>query len=385
MASPIAIPNSLKALSPFIKRAEDLDKEVSNPDAAIVAYYCRTYAMEKAIKMGLRDSEVQSFLLSLMDTLESSKKNLQISDEKGSIICENFAQSIFLKADEEDRLECANKLTAKQFYSAGTYFDILELFGELDLDSQEKRKYAKWKATDILNAIKNGQKPTAGGPGQPNRPGPDSYSGAVDPPLMASAMGSAQQNAPPAGLIATQNDPYNIPTAPTAPVGAHIQQPSVNFPDAPFTPARPEQAHQSMNNYPAPHNTDTTASAPLATPPYSQGQGYPHPQAAAPQPAVQIAGPVSASAVAAPVPLVHGPGPGTSVSCKGDAKTKDAIELCSFAITALKVINYITQRVTFTFIFLSLCFLCAISIHCIHYFFPSTSCCRLLQNSLALL
>jgi hypothetical protein len=30
----------------------------------------------------------------------------------------------------------------------------------------EKKKYSKWKATDILNALKEGRKPTVGGLGE---------------------------------------------------------------------------------------------------------------------------------------------------------------------------------------------------------------------------
>jgi vacuolar protein sorting-associated protein VTA1 len=122
--------------------------------------------MDKGIKMKLNSPEVNTFLITLMDSLELSKKSLQISSGTGASICENYALSVFDKADDEDRAGMANKLTAKTFYTASTFFDILEQFDELDPELVEKRKYSKWKAADILNAIKQGLQPTIGAPGE---------------------------------------------------------------------------------------------------------------------------------------------------------------------------------------------------------------------------
>lgn len=162
----LSIPPEMKVLTAFIRRGEELEKDQTNPDCNIVAYYCKTYAMEKGIKMKLSSPEVNTFLITLMDSLESSKKSLQINPESGPSICEMHALSVFDKADDEDRAGEANKATAKTFYTASTFFDILEQFGELDPELVEKRKYSKWKAADILNAIKQGLKPTIGAPGE---------------------------------------------------------------------------------------------------------------------------------------------------------------------------------------------------------------------------
>ncbi|KAM3270624.1 protein OF MAMMALIAN LYST-INTERACTING PROTEIN 5-like isoform X1 [Capsicum chacoense] len=43
--------------------------------------------------------------------------------------------------------------------------EILEQFGELQRDLQQKHKYAVWKAADIRKAIKERQKPVPGLPG----------------------------------------------------------------------------------------------------------------------------------------------------------------------------------------------------------------------------
>ena len=113
--------------------------------------------------MRLNSPEINAFLMNLMDSLESTKKMLQIDERNGAAICENYAHSLFLKADDEDRSGDATKDTAKTFYSASTFFEILEQFGDVDEEIKEKKKYAKWKATDILNAIKAGIKPSVGG------------------------------------------------------------------------------------------------------------------------------------------------------------------------------------------------------------------------------
>lgn len=55
--------------------------------------------------------------------------------------------------------------TARSFYAAGTFFDILGLFdAEIHPDIQEKAKYAKYKAAEILKAVREGRQPTPGGP-----------------------------------------------------------------------------------------------------------------------------------------------------------------------------------------------------------------------------
>ncbi|GFP85252.1 protein homolog of mammalian lyst-interacting protein 5 [Phtheirospermum japonicum] len=57
--------------------------------------------------------------------------------------------------------------TAKTFYAASIFFEILSQFGEVQLDLQleQKQKYAIWKAADIRKALKEGRKPVPGPPG----------------------------------------------------------------------------------------------------------------------------------------------------------------------------------------------------------------------------
>jgi hypothetical protein len=51
--------------------------------------------------------------------------------------------TVFMRADEEDKAGNASKTTAKIFYSAGTFFDILDQFGPVDeevgINSERRR------------------------------------------------------------------------------------------------------------------------------------------------------------------------------------------------------------------------------------------------------
>ena len=169
MAS-INVPSSLKPIIPYIKRAEELDKESNILDSKTVAYFCRLYAIDFALKLRNQNNkdEVSSLVKQILLIQEKDRITLgeNSSSELGKRICESFAFSVFNQADEEDRSGKSNKLTAKLFYTAITYFDILEQFGDLDDEIIEKRKYCKWKATDIIKSIKEGLVPKPGGPGE---------------------------------------------------------------------------------------------------------------------------------------------------------------------------------------------------------------------------
>nr|GEZ03288.1 protein homolog of mammalian LYST-interacting protein 5 [Tanacetum cinerariifolium] len=80
------------------------------------------------------------------------------------LCCGGFSLLVRKNGREEDRVVVGNN-TAKTFYAASIFFEILFQFGEVQPDLQEKQKYAVWKATDIRKAIKEGRKPVPGPPG----------------------------------------------------------------------------------------------------------------------------------------------------------------------------------------------------------------------------
>lgn len=127
-----AIPPSLKIITSFLRRAEELEKD-SNRDAQVVSYYCRLYAVSKAAKLGnTSDPEISKFLVSQMDILEQAKGSVGTSLPQGKDICLRYAETLFTKADEVDRLGAADKAIAKLFYSVGTIYDIMDQFGDVE-------------------------------------------------------------------------------------------------------------------------------------------------------------------------------------------------------------------------------------------------------------
>ncbi|KAE8726889.1 Microtubule-associated proteins 65-1 isoform 1 [Hibiscus syriacus] len=58
--------------------------------------------------------------------------------------------------DKQDRAGRADLNTAKTFYAASIFFDIINQFGPLQPDLEKKQKYAVWKAADIRKALKEG-------------------------------------------------------------------------------------------------------------------------------------------------------------------------------------------------------------------------------------
>jgi len=89
------------------------------------------------------------------------------------LICRAFADKVFERANGPDRAGMADKSTARTFYAAATFYEILLQFYpkleneddkvESQIEEDEKRVYCKWKATEILKAIREGRTPTAGG------------------------------------------------------------------------------------------------------------------------------------------------------------------------------------------------------------------------------
>ncbi|XP_010270090.1 PREDICTED: protein HOMOLOG OF MAMMALIAN LYST-INTERACTING PROTEIN 5-like isoform X1 [Nelumbo nucifera] len=150
-----------KLLLPYLQRANELQKH-----QPMVAYYCRLYAMERGLKIPQKESTkmINSLLVSLMNQLEKDKNSMKLGLED-NLYVDGFALNVFAKADKQDRAGRADLNTAKTFYAASIFFEILNQFGELQPDIEQKQKYAVWKAADIRKALKEGKKPEPGPPG----------------------------------------------------------------------------------------------------------------------------------------------------------------------------------------------------------------------------
>ena len=169
---PLSIPTELKKITPFIRRAEELDRDKSNAESRLVAYYCRQYAVHTGIALATSD-EGKNCLGEILSSLEGEKAAMDsFTPDESKFLCRTFADKIFDRADEEDRRGDANRNTAKTFYAAASFLEILQQFFKDDDESEEVQEikkrsvYAKWKATDILKAIKEGRPPTPGGYGE---------------------------------------------------------------------------------------------------------------------------------------------------------------------------------------------------------------------------
>ncbi|XP_073303642.1 protein HOMOLOG OF MAMMALIAN LYST-INTERACTING PROTEIN 5 [Primulina huaijiensis] len=289
-----------KLLLPYLQRADELQKH-----EPLVAYYCRLYAMERGLKIPQsgRTKTTNALLVSLMKQLEKDKKSLDLGPDD-QLHLEGFGLNVFAKADKQDRANRADLNTAKTFYAASIFFEILNQFGELQPDLEQKQKYAAWKAADIRKAIKEGRKPVPGPPGGDNdlsvpsgasssefdlelnrsdstvRPDPTS----IAPDSDSSPHQHLQVNfkhspsiSPQPSNVATQPSP-NIPPPPQYPTDTYPsenfhQPPSNNGPDHSIYPQT--YHHQPYQQEPPPHLPQHYPSHDAPSYSYPNFQSYP--------------------------------------------------------------------------------------------------------------
>ncbi|KAG8810502.1 hypothetical protein FRC17_002912 [Serendipita sp. 399] len=160
------VPAEVKIVAPWVSRAQELkDKE------PIIAYYCLYHATQMGISAKSKEKDTKSFLMSLMTTLETMKDKLNDhpeinSDELAAKYIERFALKVFTNADNEDRKGESTRSTAKKFLAASNFFELLSIFDSKILSQEikpaDKIKYAKWKASDIAKAYREGRVPISG-------------------------------------------------------------------------------------------------------------------------------------------------------------------------------------------------------------------------------
>ncbi|KAJ3123514.1 hypothetical protein HK098_001861 [Nowakowskiella sp. JEL0407] len=209
------------------------------------------YAAKMAIDKGSKTKESQLYLLEILDTLEKGKKLLSeheaiTNDVVGIAHIENFAMRIFNSADEEDMSGKASKKTAMGFLAASQFLELLRVFGDVDTDIEEKIKYAKFKAVDILKALKEGRVPE---PGVPNA---DQSANVPDLPAEISSPQPAMQAYTPQQPDIVQPqvsnfDSFNTPPVPSFPQHTPFNQQAPTYQDMQqFN--QPSASVQSFNN-----------------------------------------------------------------------------------------------------------------------------------------
>ncbi|KAJ3149109.1 hypothetical protein HDU86_007052 [Geranomyces michiganensis] len=257
-------PEELKAITPYLQRAAEL--QAKEP---VVAYYCKFFAAKLALERASRSDSEKKYLLDIMQELEQDKKNLVgneaiTNDVVGYAHVENFALRIFFNADTEDRDGRASKKTAKTFLAASMFLELLRVFGEVDAEVKDKIRYSKFKAADIIKALREGRVPTPGAPGEeppstttaPAQPHPDfgspydpSFDPAAIPPADHTHHPRFEPNSypPPGGApypTSTTSTTFSNTAASSTSAAAAAASPSSLSPSAPIpTPKTPSSQH----------------------------------------------------------------------------------------------------------------------------------------------
>jgi len=144
----------LKTINPFLQRANEMERVDGK-----VAYYCRMFAVQEGLKLDGRSAAVNAALRDAMEKLERAKPSLALDADDDELYCESFAMKIFSKADEADRGGARGLNTAKSYYAASVFFEMLRQFNELERDIQEKQRYAAWRAGVLMKAVRTGEVP----------------------------------------------------------------------------------------------------------------------------------------------------------------------------------------------------------------------------------
>lgn len=326
------LPASLKSLRPYLVRAQELDNEAGNEEGRVVSYFCKSYVMDKAFKArsslsASEQADVNKFLPSLMTQLEQEKAALGSSAtyDQGKMICENFAFDIFTRADDEDRTGNGNKETAKKFYAASNFFTVLEQFGDLTTEFNEKLKYAKWKAGDITRALKEGRKPTAGSPGSEEES--DSFLSKDEVPPGYSNTATDNYTNFSSGNDVVSFTAGNNSILPSISSSDKSQQPNDQYKG--YSGTNSKLTSQSIDHLPSVYTQPFTApsaslynSEPKFTTQVPSGYQYP----------VDL------------TPSMTKQSYGSSSTSNTDPRMKDAMELCDFAKASLKEGNISLAR-----------------------------------------
>ncbi|KAJ3010739.1 UNVERIFIED_CONTAM: hypothetical protein HDU68_002003 [Siphonaria sp. JEL0065] len=277
--SVIPIPEPLKGITSFIQRADD-DKGILLPTFSAL-HTGNFYAAKLAIEANAKDNDSQMYMLNLLDGLEREKAKIGshdalTNDVVGYSHVENFALKIFVSADNEDRAGKASKKTAKSFLAAATFLEVLKVFGPIDEAVQEKIRYGRFKAVDILKALKEGSVPIPGPPG--GEPASDELSASLGP-AAAFAPGPAPTGFSDLDPLSQALHPgpppalFDFSSAP-APPTPHQQQPPSSNPSQPFfdaaPPSQPTQPTPSHSSFPTIPTSYPSAPAPASSPASSQ-------------------------------------------------------------------------------------------------------------------
>lgn len=158
--------------------------------------------------------------------------------------------------------------TAKNFVAAANFLELLKVFGDIDSEVEEKIKYAKWRAADIVKAIRDGRQP-APPPGANNNKTDQDLIDASLPLLTGfdNTAASANVFSPPAAATSS-----TFPLDSQPPVHQQQQPPQQPAQGGGGAPAFP-----TISNFPSPplgHSANTFNNNDNSTNNYSNNTGF---------------------------------------------------------------------------------------------------------------
>ncbi|KAI0203568.1 Vta1 like-domain-containing protein [Astrocystis sublimbata] len=270
------IPPGLKpaGIAPFIIRAAQLEK--AKP---VIAYWCYYWVVQQILGKQLHntDGECLEFTTTIMDKLEEMKagqagNDAVLDDVAGQAYIEQFAQETFDRALRTLKANKVTQQTAITFEAASTFFQLVNIWGQPDPETQEKIKYGKWNAARILKAIKEGKDPNESNPKQeeptaeetvspldPNDPEVQSINAARPRPASVEDVpddGTAPRG-PASGYSLHAPAPVSAPNSPLPP--------TASMPDQVSPMAPPDVPTQEPGSY-FPSSSSATAQSPLDLP-----------------------------------------------------------------------------------------------------------------------
>lgn len=144
--------------------------------------------------------------------------------EQAKLAVLQFASRIFLAADNEDRAGQATKKTGRLFLVASQFLEVVRVFGELPEELEERIRYAKWKAADIVRALNEGRQPHPGPMGsredeeqrqQPQPPNSTARAEPAKPPSPPIEQPTQRADSPDQGTLPSLSGQFS-PPAPTS-------------------------------------------------------------------------------------------------------------------------------------------------------------------------
>jgi vacuolar protein sorting-associated protein VTA1 len=331
---PLAIPPELKKITPFIKRAEELDKDQTSPESRLVAYYLRQYAVHQGIPLAGSSPGAKTCLGHILGDLEKEKPVMDnFTRDEAAFLCRKFATAVFDKADNEDRAGQSTRDTAKTFYAAQSFLQMLEQFApegdESEQAAEDKKRilYSKWKATEILKAFKEGRTPTPGGYGEETGLVEDADDS--PDPSGSTATTAAVTDSTVVETIAQDDDDFGLPAPPTNVPSQPVMPPPMKPPEMPEEKELDDEQGTEVELGPPPSYPGGTSDPVL---PSSSGGRSDRPALSFDVPSVEQP-PTPTKAKSSLFGFIKKPG-----SAKNATKDQlaDATELTKFALAALE-------------------------------------------------